>query len=225
MLETGFWRVVSQGIGSQALAQLSSFAIQGQGQVQVGGQERSLLSEVDVISSVSGGSFTAAYYGLFGERVLGTDYEEDFLLRDVEREIELARQMVVGRARYADTARFRQLFQSRGNIDAVAVQIVAFGHHVAEVDADAKSHAAVFRHLAVARRKPLLDLDRAAHGLHRAVELRNDAVARAPEYPAMMGYNKRVNGLTEYRQRPYRGLFVFLHKTTVADHISRKNCC
>ena len=30
-----------------------------------GGTERSLLDEVDVISSVSGGSFTAAYYALF----------------------------------------------------------------------------------------------------------------------------------------------------------------
>ena len=33
------------------------------------GEERSLLDEVDVISSVSGGSLPAAYYGLFGERI------------------------------------------------------------------------------------------------------------------------------------------------------------
>ena len=35
----------------------------------IDGIERSLLGEVDVISSVSGGSFTAAYYGLFGDQL------------------------------------------------------------------------------------------------------------------------------------------------------------
>ncbi len=44
--------------------------------------DRSLLQMVDVISSVSGGSFTAAYYGLFHDRLF-TDYESDFLKRDI----------------------------------------------------------------------------------------------------------------------------------------------
>lgn len=47
------------------------------------GRELRLLDEVDVISSVSGGSFTAAYYGLFGDRIF-EDYAEKFLYRDVE---------------------------------------------------------------------------------------------------------------------------------------------
>ena len=47
------------------------------------GRERRLVDEVDVISSVSGGSFTAAYYGLFGDRIF-EDYLEKFLYRDVE---------------------------------------------------------------------------------------------------------------------------------------------
>jgi NTE family protein len=42
-------------------------------EVVIDGRKRSLLDEVDGISSVSGGSFTAGYYGLFGDRIF-----EDF---------------------------------------------------------------------------------------------------------------------------------------------------
>jgi len=48
------------------------------------GRTRSLLDEVDTISSVSGGSFTAAYYGLFGDRIFD-DYEDVFLRRNVQK--------------------------------------------------------------------------------------------------------------------------------------------
>ena len=47
------------------------------------GRERRLLDEIDVISSVSGGSFTAAYFGLFGDRIF-EDYADKFLYRDVQ---------------------------------------------------------------------------------------------------------------------------------------------
>ncbi len=51
--------------------------------VTIDGQQKRLLDEVDHISSVSGGSFTAAYYGLNGDGIFDT-YEEAFLRRDVE---------------------------------------------------------------------------------------------------------------------------------------------
>jgi predicted acylesterase/phospholipase RssA len=47
------------------------------------GHKRSFLDDVDVISSVSGGSFTAAYYGLFRNRIF-TDFVPDFLNRNVQ---------------------------------------------------------------------------------------------------------------------------------------------
>jgi len=49
----------------------------------VNGQSRRLLDEVDVISSVSGGSFTSAYYGLNGDRTF-KDFEQVFLRNDVD---------------------------------------------------------------------------------------------------------------------------------------------
>lgn len=51
--------------------------------ITVNGQARRLLDEVDVISSVSGGSFTAAYYGLFGD-ALFEEFEEQFLYRNIQ---------------------------------------------------------------------------------------------------------------------------------------------
>lgn len=51
--------------------------------VSIDGETRRLVDEVDSISSVSGGSFTSAYYGLYGEKMF-TDFEGAFLKRDVE---------------------------------------------------------------------------------------------------------------------------------------------
>jgi NTE family protein len=51
--------------------------------IQSKGQPVRLLDEVDVISSVSGGSFTSAYYGLFGDDIFKY-YESDFLRKSVQ---------------------------------------------------------------------------------------------------------------------------------------------
>jgi NTE family protein len=54
--------------------------------IQVDGETRRLLDEVDVISSVSGGSFPAAYYGLHGDRIF-EDFETRFLKRNIQGEL------------------------------------------------------------------------------------------------------------------------------------------
>jgi NTE family protein len=50
------------------------------------GTPHTMLSEVDLISSVSGGSFTALAYALYGERLFD-QFEQQFLKRDVEGEL------------------------------------------------------------------------------------------------------------------------------------------
>ncbi|MCZ6795594.1 MAG: patatin-like phospholipase family protein, partial [Planctomycetota bacterium] len=50
------------------------------------GQPARLLDEVDLISSVSGGAFTAAYYRLFGDRIFD-DFEKKVLKRDLQGEL------------------------------------------------------------------------------------------------------------------------------------------
>jgi NTE family protein len=55
-------------------------------EVERGGQRGRLLDEVDAITGVSGGSFTALAYGLYGEKLFDT-YEKQFLKRNVQGEL------------------------------------------------------------------------------------------------------------------------------------------
>ena len=52
-------------------------------EVVIDGKKRRLLDEVDAISSVSGGSFTAGYFGLFGDRIF-EDFETKFLKKNIQ---------------------------------------------------------------------------------------------------------------------------------------------
>jgi len=55
-------------------------------QFSVEGQQRRLIDEVDVITGVSGGSFTALSYALYGDRLF-EEYESRFLKRDVQGDL------------------------------------------------------------------------------------------------------------------------------------------
>ena len=52
-------------------------------EITVGGKPRRMIDEVDTITGVSGGSFTALAYALYGDRLFA-EYEQRFLKRDVE---------------------------------------------------------------------------------------------------------------------------------------------
>lgn len=68
------------GGGTRAAA-FSYGVLQGLKHTEVNGDD--LLSKVDIISSVSGGSFTSAYYGLYGDRIF-LDFQEKFLKKDIQ---------------------------------------------------------------------------------------------------------------------------------------------
>ena len=91
-----------------------------------------------------------------------------------------------------DAAGLGHLLQPGGDVDAIAVEIAALDHHVAEIDADAQYNA-----LVVGERRrsplamPLLQLDRAGDGVHGAGELDQHAVAHHLDDAALMLRNQR----------------------------------
>ncbi len=52
-------------------------------EIVIDGRRRRMIDEVDVVTGVSGGSFTALAYALYGDRLF-SEYEQRFLKRDVE---------------------------------------------------------------------------------------------------------------------------------------------
>ena len=54
--------------------------------INTNGKQSRLIDHVDVITGVSGGSFTALAYGLYGDRLFG-EYEQRFLKRNVQGEL------------------------------------------------------------------------------------------------------------------------------------------
>src|SRR5713101_6903691 len=102
-------------------------------------------------------------------------------------ERQLALDLIVHDAGDADAAGVGETLQSRGDVDAIAVDLLALDHHVAEIDANAEFHPArrlQIRILALERR---LNLDRAIHRLDHAGEVSQHAVASGVhEAPAMI---------------------------------------
>ena len=75
------------GGGTRAAA-FSLGVLEGLKETPMPGTDKTLLDEVDVISTVSGGSFTGAYYALFGPKIFD-DFRERFLYRNIEKELVL----------------------------------------------------------------------------------------------------------------------------------------
>ena len=149
-----------------------------------------------------------------------TDILEALLAQLLEGGLELVADLVIGRAGDVDAAGIRGGFQARGDVDAVAIEIAALHHDVAEIDADAQHDAAVLRLPGGRRGHRLLDVDGALHGVHRAAELHHDAVAGHLEDAALvLGHQRRDDLLAARLERAQGPHLVQLHQPAVADDI------
>src|SRR5215475_13983672 len=72
----------------------------------------------------------------------------------------------------------RESFETRRDVDPVAVNTISVDENVTQMDANAELHAAILRDVFIARRQASLQRDGAANGLDGAGEFPEDVVAR-----------------------------------------------
>jgi hypothetical protein len=91
---------------------------------------------------------------------------------------------------------------------AVAIEVIAFDDHVAEIDADAQLDAALRRDAGVSLEHRLLHRDRAAHRIDDAGKFHQHAVAGGLDDPAtVLGY-LRIEELAAQRFEAFERAFL-----------------
>jgi hypothetical protein len=116
--------------------------------------------------------------------------------------------------------RLANLLQPRRDVDAVAEQIVALDHHVAEIDPDAVDEALFRRGSLLAFRHALLHRDRERDSVDDRAELGDEAVAhRLDNPPAILG-KKRIDGRgSNVLQSRESGTLVGLDLARIPHHV------
>jgi hypothetical protein len=142
-----------------------------------------------------------------------------------DSEVQPAFDLAVGILGKTDRAGRRDALEPRSDVDAVAHQIaVGLLDDIAHVNADAKVDALLGRDASVALDHGGLDFDRAAHGVDRAAELDDRAVAGALDDAAMVHRDDRVNQVAAERPEPrQRAIFVRSCKPAIAGDVGDQN--
>ena len=124
--------------------------------------------------------------------------------------------VVTGRARHANAARFSERLKSGRDVDAIAKEVRALYQHVSNMHADAEAHLLIRRLLAILRAERPLHIYGALDRVHDARKLGEHAIPRRVEDAAAMLSDQPVNDLAVRRERAQRADFVDAHEATVA---------
>src|SRR5580704_6629277 len=113
-----------------------------------------------------------------------------------------------------------QGFDPGGDVDAVAVEVVALDDHVAEIDADAQFDAVLRRDTRVPLGYRLLHRDRAAHRIDDAGKFPQQAVAGGFDDAAAVLGDFRIEKLAAQRLEAFeRAFLVRPHQPRIPRHI------
>src|SRR5207237_10632560 len=109
----------------------------------------------------------------------------DLLRTEVlEREAQLIQYLVADNSARADSPRFCHRLQPRGDIDAVAMNVVAINDDVADVDANTKVKTLMGRSSCITLGHATLHVDRTAHRIDNAREFQQQTITGCLDYPA-----------------------------------------
>ena len=116
-------------------------------------------------------------------------------------------------------AGFGQTFQTRGDRDAIAIDDVAIGDDIAEIDPNAKLYPPIGRHCQLFWHSAL-DLDRALDGIDDAAELDQKPIAHRAYDAAAVSVDADINQISaDPVERCQRTFFVRPHQSRIADDI------
>ena len=128
--------------------------------------------------------------------------------------------MVEGGAGDEHAARLAKLLEPRRDVDAVAEEVVALDHDVAEIDADAEDDAARGRTFGLTLGDRLLHGDRAGDGIDDRGELDDRAVAHQLDDAALVLGDDRIDRLGAKRlDRGKRAGLVGFDQARIADDV------
>ncbi len=128
--------------------------------------------------------------------------------------------LVVGGPGNHDAARACQRLQAVSDVHAVAVDVVAFDDHVAEINGDAELQPLVGRGAGVQLGLRPLDVDCASQGVDDALELHQDAVAHRLDEATVMRSDPGFKNILEIcLEAGACTLLVCLAQAAIADDI------
>jgi prevent-host-death family protein len=138
----------------------------------------------------------------------------------LERVGQLVANVVAHRPRNADAAGLGQCFEARGDIDAVAEDVVAVRDDIAEVDADAQPDAPLVGQIGLAVEHASLHLGGTAHRVDDAGELGEQTVSGGLDDAAPVLGDLRIDQLPAMRLEAFeRAFLIGPHQARVARHI------
>jgi hypothetical protein len=132
----------------------------------------------------------------------------------------IAAHLLVGSIGEADAARLCYAFEARGDINSIAKQVLAFDHHIPNIDSHTKLNPSLGRGVGVPAIHPTLDIERAAHRIYDRGKLDQNAVACGFHDPAEMERYGRVDQLAaQLAEAPERAFLIQPSQPRIARHV------
>src|SRR6185437_15927213 len=137
-----------------------------------------------------------------------------------------ARQMIAHAAGYRHTARLSQSLYARRNIDAVAINVVAFYDHIAKIHTNAIVDAPRLGCLQLGLRCGGLDRERGLHSRDDARKFGQRAIADQLDDASAESGDLRVEYRTPVCLEPrQRALLISFHHAAIADDVGGHDGC